>query len=107
MHAAYVIGTSARYSRYLLQKKLKTLVPRALLSYMSSYELLRTLEKCEKHSPSARACPHFSRVLKNSQVLIELNNALARSLYRFISLIMHMPSLLPSVDAVFDQSGCS
>ena len=26
--------------------------------------------KCEKHSPSARASPQFSRVLQNSRVLI-------------------------------------
>ena len=31
---------------------------------------LRTLEKCEKDSPSARAFPHLSSVLKNSQLLI-------------------------------------
>ena len=38
--------------------------PSALLSYITA------LEKCEKHSPSARAFPHFSRVLKNSRVLM-------------------------------------
>ena len=51
-------------------KKMNKLVPRALLSYISTWEFLRTREKCEKHSPSARASPHFSRVLKNSRVLI-------------------------------------
>ena len=30
------------------------LVPQALLSYISTWEFLRTLEKCEKHSPLAR-----------------------------------------------------
>ena len=44
--------------------------PSALLSYISMWEFLRTLAKCEKHSPSGRASPHFSRVLKNSCVLI-------------------------------------
>ena len=42
-------------------KERKKLVPRALLSYISTWEFLRTLEKSEKHSPSARASPHFSR----------------------------------------------
>ena len=31
--------------------------PNALLSYISMREFLRTLEKCEKHLPSARASP--------------------------------------------------
>ena len=56
--------------RFYFIKEIKKLVPRALLSYISTREFLRTLEKCEKHSPSARASPHFSRVLKNSRVLI-------------------------------------
>ena len=38
-------------------KGIKKLVPQALLSYISTWEFLRTLEKCEKHSPSARAPP--------------------------------------------------
>ena len=37
------------------KKKKKKLVPRALLSYISTWEFSRTPEKCEKHSPSARA----------------------------------------------------
>ena len=56
--------------RFYFIKEIKKLVPRALLSHISTREFLRTLEKCEKHSPSARASPHFSRVLKNSRVLI-------------------------------------
>ena len=44
--------------------------PSALLSYISTREFLRTLEKCDKHLPSARASLHFSRVLKNFRVLI-------------------------------------
>ena len=31
-----------------------------MLSYIGTWEFLRTLEKCEKHSPSARASPHCS-----------------------------------------------
>ena len=46
MHAAYVIGTSARNSRYILENKFKKLVPLALLSYIRTWEFLRTLEKC-------------------------------------------------------------
>ena len=42
-------------------KEIKRLVPGALLNYISNWEYLRTLEKCEKH---------FSRVLNNSRVLI-------------------------------------
>ena len=57
-------------------KEITKLVPRVLLRYISTWEFLRTLEKCEKHLASARASPHFSSVLRNSQVLIELNNAL-------------------------------
>ena len=34
-------------------KEIKKLVPRALLSYISRWEFSRTLEKSEKHSPSA------------------------------------------------------
>ena len=65
MHAAYVIGMSAPNSRYILGKKLKKLVPRALLSYKSTWEFLRTLEKFEKyekHEPKVSASLHFSRV---------------------------------------------
>ena len=58
-------------------KEIKKLVPRALLSYISTWEFLRTLEKYEKHSPSARASPHFSPVLGNSRVLLELDKALS------------------------------
>ena len=45
---------------FLFYKGNEKPVPRALLSYISTWEFLRTLEKCEKHEP------HFSRVLKNS-----------------------------------------
>ena len=38
-------------------KEIKKLFPRTLLSYISTWDFLRTLEKCEKHSP------HVSRVL--------------------------------------------
>ena len=36
---------------FLFYKRNKTLVSRALLSYISTWEFLTTLEKCEKHSP--------------------------------------------------------
>ena len=38
-------------------KEIKKLVSRALFSYISTGEFLRTLEKCKRHSPSARASP--------------------------------------------------
>ena len=40
---------------FLFYKRNKKLVPRALLSYISSWEFSRTPEKCEKHSPAVRA----------------------------------------------------
>ena len=51
------------------------------MSYISTLEFLRTLEKCEKHEPNSL---HFSRVIKNSRVLIQLNDALGAF---FVSLI--------------------
>ena len=51
-------------------KEMKKIVPGALLSYISTWEFLRILVKCKKDSPLAYASPHFSRVLKNSRVLI-------------------------------------
>ena len=84
MHEAYVISPSARNSRYFLLKEIKKFVPPALLSSISTWGFLRTLEGCENHEPKASASRHFSRVLKNSRVLIELNNALGAF---FISLI--------------------
>ena len=44
------------------KKEIKKLVSRALLSYISTWKFLRTLEQ--------NSSPHFSRVLKNFQVLI-------------------------------------
>ena len=56
-----------RYERAQLTihfvKEIKKLASRALLSHVSAWKFLRTLEKYEKHSPSARASPHFARVL--------------------------------------------
>ena len=57
-----------RNERIHFIKELKKLVPQALLSYIGTWEFLRTL-------------PHFSRVLKNSCVLIELNYALGAFLF--------------------------
>ena len=68
MLAAYVIGTSTRNSRYILENKLKKLVPLALLSYIRTWEFLRTLEKCGE--AWAEGFSHFSSVLKNSQVFV-------------------------------------
>ena len=36
-------------------KGIDTVVPRALLSDISTWEFLRTIKKCEKHSPTAHA----------------------------------------------------
>ena len=63
MHEAYVIGPSAQISQYILLKEIKKLVPRALLSYISTREFLKTLKGCENHEPKASAFRHFSRVL--------------------------------------------
>ena len=63
----YVIGTSARISRYIYKRN-KKLVPQELLSYISTWGFLSTLEKYEKHS--ARGSPHLSRVIKTSRVFI-------------------------------------
>ena len=38
-----------RNTSALFYKRLKKIVPRALLSYISTWKFLRTLEKCEKH----------------------------------------------------------
>ena len=43
-------------------KEIKKLHPRALLSYISTWEFLRTLEKCEKHSVALRASLYTSLV---------------------------------------------
>ena len=51
------------------------------MSYISTLEFLGTLEKCEKHE---RNSLDFSRVIKNSRVLIQLNDALGAF---FVSLI--------------------
>ena len=58
---------------FLFYKGNKKLVPRALLSYISTWEFLRTLEKCEKHSPAARASLVFLKI--PATVLIQLDNA--------------------------------
>ena len=76
MHEANVIDPSVHNSQYILLKEIKKLVPRALLSYISTWEFLKTVKGCENHEPKASASRHFSRVLKNSRVFIELNNAL-------------------------------
>ena len=47
---------------FLFCKRNRKLVPLALLSYISTREFLRTLEKCEKDSPTARVSLSTSRV---------------------------------------------
>ena len=58
MQAAYIISMSA-HRQFTIQctfyKRNKKLVPRTLLSYISTWDFLRTLENCEKHSPAAHA----------------------------------------------------
>ena len=61
-------------------KEIKKLVPRALLSYIGTWEF-RTLEKHKKHTPSARASPHFARVLKIPKCWYNSTMHLARFLY--------------------------
>ena len=75
MHAAYIISTSVRNTFY---KRNKKLVRRTLLSYISTWDFLRTLEKIV----SSTSLVFF----KTPRVLIELNNALSAF---FITLIVH------------------
>ena len=69
MHAT-TSSVRARAFHDTFYKRNKKLVPQELLSYISTWGFLRTLEKYEKHSPSARGSPHLSRVLKTSRVFI-------------------------------------
>ena len=46
----------------------------ALLSYISTWEFLRTREKYGQARAEGECFSHFSSVLKNSQVFIELNH---------------------------------
>ena len=73
-HAAYVTRVLYRYNASCLHhvrahtislafyKRSKKLHPPALLSYISTWEFLRTLEKCEKHSAAPRASLYTSFV---------------------------------------------
>ena len=88
MHGTSLVRARAIHDTFY--KRSNKLVPRALLSYISTREFLRTLEKYEKQSSSVRASPHFSS--KNSRVLLELDKAfsdflnslvIARSLVSF------------------------
>ena len=74
MHGTSLVRARAIHDTFY--KRSNKLVPRALLSYISTREFLRTLEKYEKQSSSVRASPHFSPVLRNSRVLLELDKAL-------------------------------
>ena len=71
----------------LFKEELKKIVLRALWSYISPWEFLRTLEKSKKHSPSARASPHFSRVLKNFRVLKK--KQCTRRVFHFFNSVNH------------------
>lgn len=57
-------------------KRNKRHVPRTLLSYISTWELLRTLEKFEKVSPTAHASLSTSVVFLKNTRLLQLYNAL-------------------------------
>ena len=54
MHAAYVMSLGAHYFLNI-KKRNKKLHPHALMSSISTWEFLRTLEKCEKHLAAPRA----------------------------------------------------
>ena len=86
VHAA-TSSVRARAIHDKFYKEIKKFVPQALLSSISTWEFLRTLEKSEKHSSLARTSPHFSRVLKNSRMLTELNNAL--SAFQFFNIFSY------------------
>ena len=49
-------------------KRNKKLDPRALSSYISTWEFLRTVDKCEKHSVAPRASLCTSLVFNNSTI---------------------------------------
>ena len=51
-------------------KEIKNFFLRALLNYLSTWEFFQNNRDVREDSPSARAFPHLSSVLKNSQVLI-------------------------------------
>ena len=67
MHAT-TSSVRARAFHDTFYKRNKKLVPQELLSYISTWGFLSTLEKYEKHS--ARGSPHLSRVIKTSRVFI-------------------------------------
>ena len=67
MHAT-TSSVRARAFHDTFYKRNKKHVPQELLSYISTWGFLRTLEKYEKHS--ARGSPHLSRVIKTSRVFI-------------------------------------
>ena len=55
MHAATsLVRARAQFTLHFI-KEIKKLVPHTLLSYVSTWDILGTLEKCEKHSPAAHA----------------------------------------------------
>ena len=69
MHCVRV--SSARLAEYI--KELKC--AEGIVELVSMREFSRTREKCGEVRAKDECFSHFSSVLKNSQVLIELNNA--------------------------------
>ena len=56
MHAGYTVRHQyARAIHDTFYNRNKKLVPRTLLSYISTWDFLRTIEKCEEHSPVGHA----------------------------------------------------
>ena len=86
MHAAYVTSSSAR-DFFSIYKRNKKLHPLALPSYISTWEFLRTLKKCEKHSAAPRASLCTSLVFLKIPAC--LYNSTMHSDAFFISLFEH------------------
>ena len=92
-----------------------------MLRYISTWEFLRTLEKYEKHSPSARASPHcslfsFKKCIMNCARsyrwrrlrALYLNSALvwrrARALWKYNELVLTNHSAHISLNILFETS---
>ena len=69
-----ILTVSSILKRVWFPKEIKKNVQSALFSDMSTREFLRTREKCGEARAEGECFSHFSSVLKNSQVFIELNN---------------------------------
>lgn len=62
-------------------KRLKELVPHALLSYMGTYEFFRRFEKCKKHLPTACASLNTSLVFLKIPMCLYILTQCARSIF--------------------------